>query len=122
MRKQILSKAGRTARNLRLGGYGAFAHQRDQNLFTHTLSFTALNDGKGQGAPTFLYKRGRRAKICLAIMKFKSLLTCYKFIAWLICLTKFMGGMISSCISVGKSYASGSPKSIEWLGPLPRDG
>ena len=37
-------------------------------------------------------------------------------------LVSFAIGTISSSISVGKSYASGSPKSIERLNPLPRDG
>ena len=39
-----------------------FAHQRDQNLLTHTLSFYNLNDGKGRNALTFLYKRGEELK------------------------------------------------------------
>ena len=42
MWEQALSITGRTVRNLRLSGYGAFAHQRDQNLLTRTLSFTTL--------------------------------------------------------------------------------
>jgi len=58
----------------------------------------------------------------LAITKFKSLFTCYEFAAWLICLTKFLGRMISSSISIGKFCASGSPRSVKWLGPLSRDG
>ena len=41
LRKQTLSKTGRTAKNLRLGGYGVFAHQRDQSFF-RTPSFLAL--------------------------------------------------------------------------------
>ena len=49
-------------------------------------------------------------------MKFESLSTYYKFAAWLICLTKFLGGMISSSISTGKPYVSGSHKSIGRLG------
>ena len=37
----MLSKTSRIARNLRLGGYGAFAHQRNQSFFCN-LSFLAL--------------------------------------------------------------------------------
>ena len=65
---------------------------------------------------------GEGLKICLVIMKFKSLSIYYKFATWLICLTNLLSGMISSSISIGKSYASGSPKLIGWLSPLPRDG
>ena len=57
MREQTLSITGRTARNQRPSGYGAFAHQRDQNLLT-----SGLNNEKGQNALTFLYEKGRRAK------------------------------------------------------------
>ena len=42
LQKQTMSKTGQTARNLRLSGYGVFAHQRDQSLFTSTLGFKAL--------------------------------------------------------------------------------
>ena len=42
MRKQALSITGQTTRDLCLGGYGAFAHQRDQNLLTRTPSFMTL--------------------------------------------------------------------------------
>ena len=42
LRKQTLSKTSQTARNLRPSGYNIFAHQHNQSLFTHTLSFTAL--------------------------------------------------------------------------------
>ena len=42
LRKQTLSKTGRTARNLRLGGYGVFAHQHDQSFFFCTMGFLAL--------------------------------------------------------------------------------
>ena len=34
---------------------------------------------------------GEEIKICLAIMKFKNLSTYYKFAAWLIYLTNFLG-------------------------------
>ena len=57
MQEQALSKTSWTTRNLRLGGYDAFAHQRDQNLLT-----SGLNNEKGQNALTFLYEKGRRAK------------------------------------------------------------
>ena len=40
-------------------------------------------------------------------MKFKSLSTYYKFAAWLIYLTNFLGAIPSS-ISAGKSYARGA--------------
>ena len=40
--KRTLRKTGRTTRNLRPSGYSAFAHQRDQSLFTRILSFMAL--------------------------------------------------------------------------------
>ena len=42
MWEQALSITGQTARNLRPGSYGAFAHQHDQNLLTRTPSFTTL--------------------------------------------------------------------------------
>ena len=54
MREQALSITGQTVRNLRLGGHGAFAHPHPE-LYD-------LNDGKGQNALTFFYKKGRRAK------------------------------------------------------------
>ena len=62
MWEQVLSITGQTVRNLRPSGYGAFAHQRDQNLLTRPPELYDLNDGKGQNALTFLYKKGRRAK------------------------------------------------------------
>ena len=40
----------------------------------------------------------------MAITKFKSLSIYYKFTAWLIYLTNFLGEMISSSISTGKPY------------------
>ena len=55
-------------------------------------------------------------KNCLAITKSKSLSIYYKFIVWLIYLTKFLRMMFSSSISAGKSCASGSHKSIGQLG------
>ena len=39
LRKQTVSKTGRTMRNLRPGGYGAFAHQCDQSFFPHPRLF-----------------------------------------------------------------------------------
>ena len=41
LRKQMICKIGWIVRNLRLGGYGAFAHQHDQSFFC-TPSFLAL--------------------------------------------------------------------------------
>ena len=41
MREQALSITGQTTRNLRLSGYGIFAHQRDLRFF-RTLGFLAL--------------------------------------------------------------------------------
>ena len=42
LQEQALSITSRTTGNLRPSGYGAFAHQHDQNLLTRTLSFTTL--------------------------------------------------------------------------------
>ena len=80
MWEQALSITGRTAGNLRPSGYGVFAHQRDQNWLTRTLSFYDLNNEKGQSALTFLFKKEKRAKKPFAIMKPKSLSICYKFL------------------------------------------
>ena len=70
----------------------------------------------------FYTKRGERLKSCLAIMRFKSLSIYYKFTAGLICLTKFLDGVFSSSISIGKP----SPKwviQVNWMAwLLPRDG
>ena len=76
----------------------------------------SLNYRKGQNTLTFYTKRGEGLKIYLAITKFKSLSIYYKFVACLICLTNFLGRMISSSISAGKSCASGSDKLIGRLG------
>ena len=61
-------------------------------VFCPHSELVSLNYGKCQNALPFLYKRGEELKICLAITKFKSLSTYYKFIAWLIYLTNFFGG------------------------------
>ena len=58
----------------------------------------------------------------MAITKFKSMFTCYEFAAWLICLINFLERMISSSISIGKSYASGSSRLVRRLRLLSRDG
>ena len=50
----------------------------------------SLNDGKGRNALIFYTKRGEELKIYLAITKFNSLSTYYKFAAWLIYLTNFL--------------------------------
>ena len=63
LRKQTLSKTGRIARNLRLSGYGIFAHQRDQNLFTRTPSFTALTMERVEAHQPFYTKGGDGLKI-----------------------------------------------------------
>ena len=81
----------------------------------------SINNGKGWNILNFLYKRGEGLKIYLAITKFKSLSTYYKFATWLIFLINFLGDDLSS-ISASKSYASRSPKSIGRLRPLSRDG
>ena len=52
----MLSKTGRTVRNLRLGGYGIFAHQRDRSFF-RTLGFLALATEK-VGARLRVYPPG----------------------------------------------------------------
>ena len=68
-------------RNLCPDGYGVFAHQRDQNLFTRTPSFTAFTTERVRAHQPFYTKGGDGLKNCLAIMKSKSLSIYYKFIA-----------------------------------------
>ena len=80
MWEQALSITGQTTGNLHPSGYGVFAHQRDQNWLTRTLSFYDLNDEKGRSALTFLFKKEKRAKKPFAITKAKSLSICYKFL------------------------------------------
>ena len=52
MRKQTLSKTGRTAQNLRPSGYDIFAHQRDQSFCPRTPSFSLHLPMKGLEGPT----------------------------------------------------------------------
>ena len=47
LRNQTLNKTGRTMSNLRLGGYGIFAHQRDQSFFPH-LGLFGLSYQRGR--------------------------------------------------------------------------
>ena len=61
MQEQALSITGWTMGNLRPNGYGVFAHQRDQNWLTRTLSFYDLNDEKGRSALTFFIQKGEKS-------------------------------------------------------------
>ena len=47
MWEQALSITGQTARNLRLDGYGIFAHQRDQSFFPHPRLFGLATERVG---------------------------------------------------------------------------
>jgi len=53
MRRQALSKAGRTTRHLCLDSYGVFAHQHDQSVCPRTPSFSLHLLGKGLEGPTY---------------------------------------------------------------------
>ena len=53
MRKQTLSKTGRTARNLRPSGNSIFAHQRDQSFCPRTPSFSLCLPRKDLEGPTY---------------------------------------------------------------------
>ena len=60
--------------NPRPSGYGLFAHQRDQNWLTRTLSFCDLKLWEGsEGIKPLLPKRGRRAEKLFAITKFENM-------------------------------------------------
>jgi hypothetical protein len=56
--EQTLSKTGQTVKNPRPSGYGAFALQRDQGLFTRTPNLVALASGQiGLRHPTLAMAR-----------------------------------------------------------------
>ena len=52
MRKQTLSKTGRTARNLRPSGYDISTHQCDQSFHPRTPSFSLRLPWKDLEGPT----------------------------------------------------------------------
>jgi hypothetical protein len=58
--KQTLSKTRRTTKNPRLGGYGVFALQRDQNPFSRTSNLVTLVSGQiASHCPTSAMAKGQ---------------------------------------------------------------